>query len=251
MSFEGKVVLVTGGTRGIGEQVTLAFARAGARVVFCGRRRGLGEAVEKAVTAGGGTGRYVACDIADEESVSALIKQTLADFGRLDVVVNNAGLSYGEPIETTSLQDWRELMRVNLDGMFLITKYAIPALRESKGNIINLGSIFGEGGAPGFTAYAMTKAAAMSFTKSLALELAPDIRVNALCPGATDTPLLTEAWATTGDPEAGRAWVIGQTPLGRMGHPAEQAQAALFLASEAASFVTGAWLMCDGGFSAK
>jgi NAD(P)-dependent dehydrogenase (short-subunit alcohol dehydrogenase family) len=136
--------------------------------------------------------------------------------------------------------------------MFLVSKHTIPALRETKGNIINIGSIFGEGGAPGFTAYAMTKAAAMSFTKSLALELAPDgIRVNALCPGATDTPLLTEAWASTGDPEAGRAWTIGQTPLGRMGDPVEQAQAALFLASEQASFITGTWLMCDGGYSAK
>jgi 3(or 17)beta-hydroxysteroid dehydrogenase len=251
MSFEGKVVLVTGGTRGIGEQTTLAFARAGASVVFCGRHRELGEAVEKAVTDIGGTGRYVACDIADESAVITMIRQTVADFGRLDVVVNNAGLSYGEPIETTSLQAWRELLRVNLDGMFLVTKHAIPALRKAKGNIINLGSIFGEGGAPGFTAYAMTKAAAMSFTKSLALELAPDIRVNALCPGATDTPLLAEAWASTGDPEAGRAWVIGQTALGRMGHPAEQAQAALFLASDQASFITGALLMCDGGFSAR
>jgi NAD(P)-dependent dehydrogenase (short-subunit alcohol dehydrogenase family) len=253
MRLEGKVALVTGGGRGIGEAIVRLFAEEGARVVFCSRRAEHGARAEETVREAGGEARYVQCDIAVPDQIETLFQEIESDFGRLDVLVNNAGISPPGTVEMLDLSTWQKVLDINLTGMFLVTKRSIPLLRRSGGgSIVNLGSIFGEGGTAGFSAYAMTKAATMNFTQSLALELAPDkIRVNALCPGATDTPMLQEAWATIGDADAGKAAMVSLHPIGRLAEADEQARAALFLVSEDASYVTGHLLMVDGGYSAR
>src|SRR5262249_5300430 len=191
--LEGKVVLVTGGGRGIGEAIVLLFAGEGAQVLFCCRRVEHGARVEERVREAGGEARYLEGDVSVPGQVDALFEETERDYGRLNVLINNAGISPPGTLETLDLSTWQEVLDVNLTGLFLVTKRAIPLLRRSGGgSIVNLGSFFGESGTAGFAAYGMTKAATMQLTKSLALELAPDnIRVNALCPGATDTPMLS------------------------------------------------------------
>ena len=253
MKLEGKTALVTGGGRGIGEAIVRLFAEEGARVVFCGRRAEHGLRVEEAVRETGGDAHYVQCDVSAPDQVDALFEIIERDDGRLDVLVNNAGISPPGTVEMLDFSTWQKVLDINLTGMFLVTKRAIPLLRRSGGgNIVNLGSIFGDSGTAGFSAYGMTKAATMHFTKSLALELAPDnIRVNALCPGATDTPMLQETWETVGDAEAGKAAMVSLHPIGRLSRADEQAKAALFLVSEDASYVTGHLLMVDGGYSAR
>lgn len=253
LKLQDKVALVTGGGRGIGRAVAELFAAEGAHVYICGRRPEFGDEVVANIEAAGGSATFARCDISEEADVVELIGRIASEHDRLDVLVNNAGVSPAGTIAEMELADWSQLLDINLTGMFLVTKHAIPLLRRSPGaSIINLGSIFGEGGAAGFAAYAMTKAAAMNLTKSLALELAPEgIRVNALCPGATETPLLTEAWEEAGNAEEGKAAMAAMHPLGRLADAEEQAAAALFLASPDASFVTGHSLMVDGGYSAR
>ena len=252
MRLEGKVAVITGGNRGIGAAMVRLFSSEGARVVFVGRRAELGRKVETELRDQGRDVTFIAADATDEASVKDVVSRALELYGRLDVVVNNAGIAPAAPVETMDVAVWDELMACNVRTMFLMSKHAIPALRETKGCIINLGSTFGVVGAAGSAGYAVTKAAAINFTKSLALELAPDgIRVNALCPGGTDTEFLHEWFESTGDAAGTEAWLVGHHPFGRLGTPVEQAQAALFLASGDASFVTGHALLVDGGYTAQ
>jgi NAD(P)-dependent dehydrogenase (short-subunit alcohol dehydrogenase family) len=253
VQLEGKVVLVTGGGRGIGEAIVQLFAEEGGQVFFCCRRAEHGARVEEMVREAGGDARYLQCDVSVPDQVDTLFEAIERHAGRLDVLINNAGISPPGTLETLDLSTWQEVLDINLTGLFLVTKRAIPLLRRSGGgSIVNLGSIFGESGTAGFSAYGMTKAATMQLTKSLALELAADnIRVNALCPGATDTPMLQETWEKIGDAEAGKAAILSLHPIGRLSEADEQAKAALFLVSEDASYVTGHLLMVDGGYSAR
>jgi NAD(P)-dependent dehydrogenase (short-subunit alcohol dehydrogenase family) len=253
MRLRGKVALVTGGSRGIGEAMVRLFAKEGAKVAFCGRRASLGRTVEKEVLADGGDVYFVETDVSKEEEARRFVDQTVEHYGRLDIVVNNAGIAPSSPVETMELSSWQEVLDINVTHMFLISKYSIPHLRKAGGgSIINLGSTFGTVGAAGSAAYAVTKAAAINFSKSLAVELAKDgIRVNALCPGGTDTPFLREWFKATGDPEGTKNWLVDHHPLGRLGTPLEQAYGALFLASDEASFVTGHALLVDGGYTAQ
>jgi NAD(P)-dependent dehydrogenase (short-subunit alcohol dehydrogenase family) len=174
--------------------------------------------------------------------------------GRIDVLVNNAGIACAGPLEELALDQWEAMMRINVTGAFVVTQAAIPFLRKSRagGAIINLASTASYIGLRGAVGYGVTKAAVLGMTKGLALELAPDgIRVNALCPGTTRTPT-NEAWlAEQPDPEAVRRAMEGAHPIGRVSEPAEQASVAVFLASEDASFVTGHGLLADGGYTAQ
>jgi NAD(P)-dependent dehydrogenase (short-subunit alcohol dehydrogenase family) len=254
MRLEGKVALVTGGNRGIGAACVRLFAQEGARVVFCARRAALGDAVADEVRASGGDVAFVACDVTDEDAVEALVAGTVERYGRLDIVVNAAGIAPASPVESMELAVWTELLAINVTSMFLVCKHAIPRLRAAGPGsaIVNLGSTFGAVGAPGSAGYALTKAAHMNFTKSLALELASDgIRVNAVCPGGTDTEFLHEWFEATGDAAGTEAWLVSAHPLGRLGRPEEMAKAALYLASDDASFVTGHSLLVDGGYTAQ
>lgn len=252
MKLEGKVALITGGNRGIGAAMGRLFASEGAKVVLVGRRVELGEAVAEEIRAEGGEAIFIGGDVTDEKTVDDIVARTVDTYGQLDIVVNNAGIAPAAPIEEMDPAVWDELMACNIRSMFLVSRAAIPELRKTKGTILTLGSTFGVVGAGGSTAYALTKAAAISFAKSLALELAPDgIRVNALCPGGTDTEFLHEWFESTGDAEGTQQWLIEAHPLGRLGTTDDQAKAALFLVSDDASFVTGHALLVDGGYTAQ
>jgi NAD(P)-dependent dehydrogenase (short-subunit alcohol dehydrogenase family) len=247
-----KVALVSGGTRGIGEAIVRVFAAEGAAVAFSGRRRDVGEALQSELEAGGLVSLYVNADASREEDVKRLVTTTLERFGRLDVVVNNAGITASGPVEHMSVNTWRDVMEHNVTSMFLVSREVIPALRAAGGgSIINLGSTYGVVGAAGSSAYGVSKAAAINFSRHLALELAPDrIRVNALCPGATMTPMNLEWADAQDDPEAAQRALARRHPIGRIASSLEQARAALFLASDDASYVTGHALMVDGGYTA-
>lgn len=252
MRLDGKVALITGGNRGIGAAMGKLFASEGAKVVLVGRRAELGEAVAEEIRGAGGEALFIAGDVTDEKTVDEIVKQAVDTYGQLDIVVNNAGIAPAAPIEEMDPAVWDELMACNIRSMFLVSRASIPELRKTKGTILTLGSTFGVVGAGGSTAYALTKAAAISFAKSLALELAPDgIRVNALCPGGTDTEFLHEWFESTGDAAGTEQWLIEAHPLGRLGTTDDQAKAALFLVSDDASFVTGHALLVDGGYTAQ
>lgn len=247
-----RIALVTGGSRGIGEAIVRRFSAAGATVVLCSRSSADGLALAEELTGQGRTVVFTSCDVTSETEVRSMIGMILERYGRLDVLVNNAGITVSGSLEESTLDSWRATLEANITTMFLVTKYAIPALRRSRaGSIINLGSTYGVVGAAGSAAYAVSKAAAISLSKTLALELAADgIRVNALCPGATATPMNTEWLAAQPDPEQALRDLVAKHPIGRMSSPDEQAGAALFLASDDSSFVTGHALMADGGFTA-
>lgn len=248
----GRRALITGAASGIGAAIATRFAGEGASVVLSGRRAALGEETAAAIRAAGGDARFVSGDATDEAAVAELIAGC-AELGGLDIVVNNAGIAPAGPLEELTRESWDEVLQCNLTSMFLVSKHAIPLLRKSPHpSIINLGSTFGVVGAGGSVAYALTKAAAISFSQSLAIELAGDgIRVNALCPGATQTQFL-DGWAeATGDKTGTLQWLVDHHPLGRLSTPEEQANAALFLASSESSFVTGHALLVDGGFTAQ
>jgi NAD(P)-dependent dehydrogenase (short-subunit alcohol dehydrogenase family) len=248
----GRVALVTGGTSGIGEAAVRLFAADGARVSFCGRRAEPGRALERELLEAGRDVLFLPCDVSREEEVRKLIGATADRYGRLDVVLSNAGVSPSATVEQTSAEVWREVMDINVTGMFLVAKHAVPVLRRGGGGtIINVGSTYGVRGAAGSAAYAVSKAAAIGLTRTLALEVARDrIRVNALCPGAVATPLHQQWLAQQADPDRAQRDLVARHPWGRISTAEEQARAALFLACDDASFVTGHALLVDGGYTA-
>ena len=251
--LEGRIALVTGGATGIGAAIVRVFAAEGARVSFCSRSDQPGRDLERELKGDGYDVAFFKCDAAIEKEAKALVKSTIDRFGGIDILVNNAAVSKLVPVEEMSLDDWELILSKNLTSMFLMSRELIPALRRSRHpNIINLGSTYAVVGAAGSAAYALTKAGAVSFSKTLALELAGDgIRVNALCPGATETRLYHEWLGSQADAEKAKSDLAAKHPLGRIGQPEEMAKAALYLASEDASFVTGHALLVDGGYTSQ
>jgi NAD(P)-dependent dehydrogenase (short-subunit alcohol dehydrogenase family) len=248
--LDGKVALVTGGARGLGRVMAEALAEAGAEVALSARNidHATGVAREIAQVSGRRT-LGVSADVTLWEDVRAMVDRVLDTFGRLDILVNNAGINIRGPIEQLSEADWDQVIDTNLKGPWLCCRAAVePMKRQKWGRVINVSSMLGEISMPGRTPYASSKGGVTLLTKTLALEWAADrINVNALCPGpfATEinTPLLD-------DPNI-RAAVESKIPLGRWGDPAELGPAAVFLASEASSFMTGATLFIDGGYTAQ
>uniref|UniRef100_M3XWS7 L-fucose dehydrogenase n=1 Tax=Mustela putorius furo TaxID=9669 RepID=M3XWS7_MUSPF len=241
--YAGKVVVVTGGGRGIGAGIVRAFVsvQSGAQVVFCDKD---GECPEQELA---GT-VFLLCDVTREEDVRTLISETVRRFGRLDCVVNNAG--YHPPPqwpEETSAQGFRQLLELNLLGTYTLTKLALPHLRKSRGNVINISSLVGAIGQVQAVPYVATKGAVTAMTKALALDESQyGVRVNCISPGNIWTPLWEELAAFTPDPAATILEGTLAQPLGRMGQPADVAAAAVFLASEA-NFCTGIELFVTGG----
>jgi 3-oxoacyl-[acyl-carrier protein] reductase len=241
--FSGQVALVTGSTKGIGLAVAGALSAAGARVVLNGRDA---VALDAAVADLQATGRDVfgfRADVRDFEAVSAMVEETERRYGRLDIVVNNAGGVFACPLETLTPNGWRALLETNLTSAFHCSRAALPLLKQTGGGvIINISSVAGDHAHPLRAAYGAAKAGLNSLTKSMAHEWAPyRIRVNGVAPG----PILTEA-SRFADPAVAAA-VQDDVPLGRLGVPADVADACLFLASDAAGFVTGVTLRVDGG----
>lgn len=249
--FRGRVALITGGTSGIGRETALQFARAAATVVVAGRRAAEGEAVVQQITQAGGAGLFVQADVAREEDVRRLIEQAVSRFGRLDIAFNNAGIEHLGPLADATIDDYRRVFDVNVLGVVLSMKYEIPAmLRSGGGTIINTSSILGHVGTPGAGLYNASKHAVEGLTKTAALELAQQgIRVNSVAPGAIQTDMI-DRFVGAGETD-GRKGLAAMHPVGRLGRPEEIAAAVLFLASDAASFVTGASLPVDGGYLAR
>jgi meso-butanediol dehydrogenase/(S,S)-butanediol dehydrogenase/diacetyl reductase len=247
MRFENKVVLITGGTRGIGFATAQLFAREGAQVVILGR-----DADRTTEAAHRILGRGEAGDVSVAADCERIVTRTLSLFHRLDVLVNCAGVIFrNRTVEQTSEEEWDLTFDVNVKGTFLVSKYALPALREVKGCIVNVSSYVGLVGFAGASAYAASKAALLNLTRSMALDHAKEgIRVNAVCPGSVDTDMIHSAWQQFGDVEQARMLWAEKHPLGRIAAPEEVARAILFFASQEASFITGAALPVDGGITA-
>jgi NAD(P)-dependent dehydrogenase (short-subunit alcohol dehydrogenase family) len=250
--FEEKVIIVTGGSLGIGEAAARAFAREGGRVVIAGRDPVKSNVAADAIAAAGGIALSVAADVSREADVAALLATTLDRFGRLDVLVNNAGIYFQGDATQTKLADWERLIGINLTGAFLCTKYAADALAHSQGAIVNVASEAGLVGIKGQVAYNVSKAGMIALTKSSAVDFAErGIRVNCVCPGTTATPLVDTALASADDPAAARRRLEEIRPLNRLGTADEIASAILYLASGEAGYATGAVLAVDGGYTAQ
>ncbi len=252
----GKVALVTGGASGIGKATALTLGREGAAVMVTDLNQAGAEAVAAEIVGAGGKAQAMPQDTTDEDRWQAVIAATEAAFGKLDVLVNNAGIAIAGPIETYSLADWRKQQAVNVDGVFLGVKHAFPAMRRAGGgSIINLSSIAGlRGNRSGLGAYSATKGAVRLFTKTAALEGAKDkIRVNSVHPGIIETPI----WdAILPGGEAGRnagdlnVRARASVPTGVLGQPQDIANGILFLASDQSSYMSGSELVIDAGVTA-
>ncbi len=244
IDLRGRSVLVTGGSRGIGAACCRLLARAGARVAVNYRvERAGAERLAAEIRDGGGEAIVAGADVAQSAEVEALLEEVLARFGRLDVLVNNAGIWTGAPIDELSDREWNETVATNLTGTFHLIRAAVPSMKRHGGRIINVSSTAGQRGEAGHAHYAATKGAIISLTKSLAVELAPfGILTNCVAPGWVETDMTRSALA--GD---GRAAVLAGIPLGRAARADEIAGAVLFLASDLASFVNGEVLNVNGG----
>jgi 3-oxoacyl-[acyl-carrier protein] reductase len=239
VDLAGKVALVTGGTRGIGHAIAQALARAGARVAVLARDGGRAQQTAQTL----GDGRGYACDVADPGQVETAVAAVERDFGRVDVLVNNAGTTRDNLLFRIGEEDWDTVLDTNLKGAFLVTKHAARGMIKRRwGRIVNITSVVGIAGNKGQANYTASKAGLIGFTKAVSKELASrNVLVNAVAPGFIDTELTR---AITGE---ARAALIGAIPLGRLGEGADVAAAVLFLASDFASYITGQVLVVDGG----
>jgi NAD(P)-dependent dehydrogenase (short-subunit alcohol dehydrogenase family) len=246
--LDGKVAIITGGTSGIGRDTAVLFGRHGAKVVLAGRRQADGEETLKQVRAAGGDGLFVKTDVAKSGDVEALVKKTVEKFGRVDTAFNNAGIEgTWVPIVDQTEKDWDELIDINLKGVWLCLKYEIQQmLKQGKGGtIVNMSSVAGLMGTPAAAPYGASKHGVIGLTRTAALEYAHQkIRVNAVCPAVIETPMGERLF---GAPEA-RQWALSKHPIGRFGQPMEIAEAVLWLCSEKSSFMTGHYMVLDGGF---
>lgn len=250
MTFAGKVVLVTGSTTGIGEACALAFAQSGARVMVSGRHEQRGRAVAAAIRAAGGSAEFAAVDLRAAGACEGLIGATLERLGGLDVLVNNAGILYtADALETTDEQ-WLDTMAVNVNALFYLSRAAARHMKAAgSGAIVNVASEWGLNGEANHVAYCASKGAVIQITRCMALDHARDnIRVNSVCPGEIHTRMVDDILAKRGgDPAQNLAQLASGIPMRRLAHPMEVARCVHFLASDLASYVTGAHLSVDGG----
>jgi len=247
MKLNGKVAIVTGGGTGIGKSIAELFAREGARVVITGRRLEKLREVEDAITQNGGNALAVSADITNQSDDERVIKETLSKFGKLDILVNNAGDFTVGTVSETPVEEWDKIFNLNVRAVFLLSRLAIPEIeRTGGGSIINISSTLGEQVIPACTAYCASKAALNMMTESMAFDYAAKgIRVNTISPGVVDTPIHAARKIT--DEAAWAKQMAAMHPLGRLGQPIDVAAAALYLASDDASWITGANLQVDGG----
>jgi NAD(P)-dependent dehydrogenase (short-subunit alcohol dehydrogenase family) len=251
--FEGKIVIVTGGAKGIGRAISLAFAREGANVLCADIDDQAGQVIEQQSVELAGAIVYQKADVARVGDCQALVNTCVERWGGVDVIVNNAGIQPASsyvPAHELPEDAWDRILDVNLKSTFLMAKYAVPQMKKRGGGaIVNIASVQGLQSAKGVSAYAASKGGLLNLTRQLALEYAADqIRVNAVNPGTIETDL---AIAGSGGLEALREGAARTHPLGRAGQPDEIADAVLFLASKRASFITGEYLCVDGGLMAK
>ena len=250
--LEGKVAWSSGATSGIGEATARLFAREGAKVALVGRRLALSRQIAAELKAAGDDALPLACDVSNERQVRDSIRRTVKQFGRLDIVVNNAGMVHIQPLHEYTERQWDHVMDVNVKSMFFATKHAIPHLRRSgRGCIVNVGSISSFVGQALTPVYTTTKHAVVGLTKSIALDYAADgIRCNCVCPGITDTPMLREHLNAQPDPEAALTARLRRVPMGVALTPDDVAKTIRFFSCEDSSGVTGTTLVIDAGYLA-
>ncbi len=242
--LDGRVALVTGGASGIGEQTCRTFSAAGAELLILDLDLARGEALAKEL----GSARAIQCDITNEEQV----KETFGKIEKLDILVNNAGIGHVGSVTDTELSDFQRLFRVNVEGLFLVSKYAVPLLIASHGSMVNIGSVAGLIGVKKRFGYCATKGAVIAMSRQLAVDYPTEFRVNCICPGTVDTPFV-EGYLEKyhkHEKEEVRAQLNQRQPIGRLGKPEEIANLALYLSSTEASFVNGSVINIDGGWTA-
>ena len=240
---------------GIGKACALLLAREGATVVVTDVKADEGQAVADQIRSAGGQALFVGHDVSSEADWQRVIAQTVETFGQLDILVNNAGIGKTSNIEEETLESWRRLTSINLDGVFLGTKYAIRAMKKcGGGSIINMSSILGLVGEASAASYNASKGGVRLLSKSAALHCARsgfNVRVNSVHPGYIVTPMVETAMQSSGNAEAMQKYIEGLHPLGRLGEPDEIAYGVLYLASDESRFVTGSELVIDGGYTAQ
>jgi NAD(P)-dependent dehydrogenase (short-subunit alcohol dehydrogenase family) len=253
MRFEGKSVIVTGGGTGIGRETALMFAKEGASVLITGRREDKLREVKSEAAGIGLEIEYKASDVSGEADCGAAVEYALGKFGKVDVLFNNAGVLYPGTTHETPTPVWEKTFDINVRGTWLMSKFVIPhVLGRGGGRIVNNASIVGMKGFPALAAYTASKGAVVQLTRSMALEYADKgITVNAVCPGTTMTPLVTEGYLKRVGEEEGMRFMNSLHPMGRIAKASEVAHAVLFLAGEDAGFITGQMLTVDGGWGAR
>ncbi len=245
--FSGKRVIVTGGTRGIGRAAVEAFLAAGAQVAINGRTE---ESTHNAVAQIGKGAIPAPGDIAKPDACRSMVSHAARQMDGLDVLVNCAGIAHGGPVDEVTEALWDATLDANLKGTFFCTQAALLFLRMSRGNVVNLASDAGLIGEAGLAVYCASKGGVVNLTRALALELAPDIRVNCVCPGYVDTDMVRQGIEASAHPAQAEAALAAAAPLNRIAGPEEIASAILYLASDQARFVTGAAFQIDGGTTA-
>lgn len=246
MRLENKVAIITGAGSGFGRATAKLFAKEGAKVVLVGRTKEKLEKVEKDIKNEGGIAISISADVTSVSETKKVVEKTIENFGKLDILFNNAGTFRAGTLETMSEKDWNDVIAVNLTALFYMGKAAIPYLKETKGNIINTASAGGIIGFPQAVSYAASKGGVISFTKAVAVDFAKDgIRCNAICPGTSETEMTQEVMHI----ESLRKSFLAPIPMQRFGKGNDVAYAALFLASDESSYLTGVVLPVDGGWT--
>jgi NAD(P)-dependent dehydrogenase (short-subunit alcohol dehydrogenase family) len=253
MKLKGKVAIITGAGSGIGKASAGVFAEEGAKVVVVDWNKETGAQTSEMIRQTGGEAIYCYADVSNAREVEALVNTAVHHYGRLDVLFNNAAIQVMAKLADTAEDVWDRIQHVNLKGVFLGCKYAIPAMiRTGGGSIINMASVLGFVGDPDLAAYCAAKGGVIALTKAGALAYGPQgVRINCICPGDVDTPLLEDYFNKDPNPARLRQEVSSKYALRRIATPREVAQLAVFLASDASSFVTGSTMVVDGGLTVK
>lgn len=249
MDFRGKTALITGGASGMGAACAREFASAGANVVIVD----LNDPLAKIVAAEIGALEAVIGDVSESAFCNRAVQTALSRHGRLDILVNCAGIIHRADDQGTSDENWRRVMAVNVDGVFFMSRAAVAAMKkQGRGVIVNFGSIWGGVGAAGVVAYCTSKGAVHNLTRAMALDHVKDgIRINAVCPGEVNTPMLASGRATPPTPEDLKKLGETMVPMGRLADPVEIARVVVFLASDGASYMTGSMVTVDAGYTAR
>lgn len=250
MRLKDRVAVVTGGGSGIGRASAKEFSREGARVVVADINFDDAQKTVEHIQSAGGTARAIMTDVADASSVKDLVEETLKAFSQVHVLFNNAAIMINKTLDDTAVEEWNREIAVNLGGVFLCSKFFLPHLRKTKGNVINMASVNGFFVEPVCAGYCATKGAIIALTKAMAIDYGKEgIRVNCVCPGYIDSGLTQSYFEAQPDPGEARAAAGKLHALWRIGVPEEVAKLAVFLASDEASFMTGSAVVVDGGFS--
>ncbi len=252
MRLENKVAIVTGAGKGIGWGIAKVFSQEGAKVVVVDWDEEAGKKTAEEIRQSGGDAIFVHCDVSNEEQVKAMVQATLDKYGRIDVLVNNAGIGVYKPVLEATSEDWDRCLAVNLKSVFLCSKYVIPHMQAAgKGAIVNISSVHSHATVNGVAPYAASKGGITALTRNMAIDYGPAIRVNAIAPGWVLTPLIQSIFDSYPDPAAQRRLVEQRQVMKRIGRPEDIGYAAAFLASDEASFITGTQLFVDGGLTAQ